>query len=212
MLLKNICLKDSRSSLLCSMPSLMSRHCMLSEMPRLVIDHRWWHPSLIHWSFLIGSFKVSIHWGVIGWMGPWPQFHWLVEVSMRLLKGVVSNCLECVRMILVFVTDFPISFFSFEDGVTVFLLMWSWLLYTLRASSHIVLFAFHSWSRVLNVSLFGGFVVVQTNILLEKHWLDDPILKFKPLNNSPFRFVSASIYMLGSVSAWFGPQLQPRQH
>jgi len=127
MLLKNICLKDSRSSLLCSMPSLMSRHCMLSEMPRLVIDHRWWHPSLIHWSFLIGSFKVSIHWGVIGWMGPWPQFHWLVEVSMCLLKGVVSNCLECVRMILVFVTDFPISFFSFEDGVTVFLLMWSWL-------------------------------------------------------------------------------------
>jgi len=95
--------------------------------------------SYVSWRHLLGiAFDCFfIHFCVIGWTEPWPQFFWSVESFARLSGGVVVHCLKRVCTIIVLITNFCISFFSFQDGVTLYLFFrWFWLLPASRVSSH----------------------------------------------------------------------------
>jgi len=69
---------------------------------------------------LIGRFKDFLHYAVIGWT-PLPQFFWLNEGLMCLLRGVTACCLSLVCVVALSVTGFLISFYSFQYGLTLYL-------------------------------------------------------------------------------------------
>jgi len=61
-----------------------------------------------------------IHCAMIGWRGPISQFFLLVESFICLFRWEVLHFLQCVGTTVVFITGFLISFFSFQDRVTLY--------------------------------------------------------------------------------------------
>jgi len=136
----------------------------------------WWQRlSLIHWKCyqLMSPLWDHFWFMCCDWLdGTLTSIPQIVESSINLLSGAFASCFDHVRAILVFVTKFLISFYSFQDGVILhFYFTWSWLLLAFRNSSLIFLQASLSLSKVLNTSLFRGLVVVQTTISIEKYWV-----------------------------------------
>jgi len=117
MLLKNISQSDLRLIFLDSTPLFVSPHSValgyevFSDYPSN--DILLW---LVIGLILISSSKAFVHCVMLGKTEPWPHFFWLVEVSM----GLAACCTEYICPLVLFVTEFLITFFSFQDGVTLY--------------------------------------------------------------------------------------------
>jgi len=94
---------------------------------------------------------------------PWPQFFWLVEVLMRLLRAVVEHYPERVRESVCSLQGSHIFLYFPGWSDSVFFFRWSWFLHNFQ----VFLFASHSHTKYWKL-LHLGFVVVQTNILIIK--------------------------------------------
>jgi len=83
------------------------------------------------WLVVSGLFSPC---GLKCWMGPLPQFFWLVETSHHHPGGAVAHSLWCVYLLVVFSKVFLIFFFTFQGGE---------ILYSFQTGCHKFVFPSH---------------------------------------------------------------------
>jgi len=159
----------------CVLPLVTLRGTAVAYWP---YDDPWLDGSDVCWSHFMGiasnwltqGFLFIVSW-LIGQSLDLYSFDWFKGLLLP-VGGVVACCPEHVHKFFVF-CRVPHLFLHFPGwGDSVFFFTWSWLFHTFQVSSRTFLLGpSPSWSKVESVSSFGGFVVMQTNILLKKYWL-----------------------------------------
>jgi len=169
-LLKSVCLEDSRPFLLCITHSLVHRqrlHLLLYWPDNG--DFVWFVESdVVTWRHHLGIISDWLFQGFLSlhcnWLDGTLTSILLIGWKTCLPNGVIA-CFEHL-------TRFFISFYSFQDGETLysFLRYPDFFMLSGSVSCIFLLACFHGTIRTECFS-FWGFLVVQTNISIEIYWL-----------------------------------------